>query len=277
MSVAGDTLRPRLSLLVDSGADRFDPVGFAFIESMARRAESLRGMVRGVVERRALEALAEYQSRFDRARADASSTLASLLDKFPEHGEQGREFFEKSQFKELERLYARLERSARRPSLRELRAAVGRFVVEEVATGQQMSFDALLAQHEADVVEECGEALGPRPKVDDSHELKSFKLFKDTWARLHSERVVTQAIKNRPENPGPLNPQMLAIKSLSTMRELSPDYLNRFVSYVDTLLWLEKSEAMLVPAKAAEKTKGRKASKKVAASRGKKKTTRGRA
>ena len=46
-----------------------------------------------------------------------------------------------------------------------------------------------------------------------------------------------------PQNPGPLNPQMLAIKSLSTMRELSPDYLNRFVSYVDTLLWLERSEA----------------------------------
>ena len=46
---------------------------------------------------------------------------------------------------------------------------------------------------------------------------------------------------------------MLAIKSLSTMRELSPDYLNRFVSYVDTLLWLERSEAALQPDKPASK------------------------
>ena len=273
MSVAGDTLRPRLSLLTDSGADRFDPVGFSFIESMARRSESLRGMVRAIVERRALEALADYQSRFDRARADASAVLATLIEKFPKEEQQGRELFETSQFKELTRLSTRLEREARRPSLSELRAAVGRFVVDEVTTGQQMSFDALLAQHEADVVEECGEALGPRPKVDDSHELKSFKLFKDTWARLHSERVVTQAIQNRPENPGPLNPQMLAIKSLSTMRDLSPDYLNRFVSYVDTLLWLEKSEVMLTPAKPADKSKGRKGTKSAPA-RGKKKSAR---
>ena len=56
MSVAGDTLRPRLSLLVESGANRYDPVAFSFIESMAW-AEGLRGMVRGIVERRALEAL----------------------------------------------------------------------------------------------------------------------------------------------------------------------------------------------------------------------------
>ena len=247
-------------------------MGAASVER-ARWVETLRGMVRAIVERRALEALADYQSRFDRARADSSSVLATLIEEFPEHEREGRELFETSQFKELDRLSARLKREARRPSLSELRAAVGRFVVDEVTTGQQMSFDALLAQHEADVVEECGEALGPRPKVDDSHELKSFKLFKDTWARLHSERVVTQAIQNRPENPGPLNPQMLAIKSLSTMRDLSPDYLNRFVSYVDTLLWLEKSEAMLAPAKPAEKSKGRKG-KKASPTGGKKKSVR---
>ena len=263
MSVAGDTLRPRISLLVESGADRFDPVRFSFIESMAKRAEGLRGLVRGVVERRALEALADYQSRFDRARADASSTLATLIDKHSEHEVQGRELFDTCQFTALQRLLARVERQSRRPSLVELRAAVGRLVVDEVSTGQQMSFDALLEQHEADVVEECGNGLGPRPKVDDSHELKSFKLFKDTWARLHSERVVTQAIQNRPTNPGPLNPQMLAIKSLSTMRELSPDYLNRFVSYVDTLLWLEKSEAIFTAARPVEKSKGKKASKSI--------------
>ena len=271
MSVAGDTLRPRLSLLVESGANRFDPVAFSFIESMAKRAEDLRGMVRGIVERRALEALAEYQSRFDQARAEASGTLASLIQTFPNHEAQGKELFETSQFQALGRMLGKLERQARRPSLVELRSAVGRLVVDEATAGQQMSFDALLAQHEADVVEACGDEFGPRPKVDDSHELKSFKLFRDTWARLHSERVVTQAIQSRPKNPGPLNPQMLAIKSLSTMRELSPDYLNRFVSYVDTLLWLEQSEAAMQPDKSASKgrTKGRKPPKK-SSSKGKK-------
>ena len=55
------------------------------------------------------------------------------------------------------------------------------------------------------------------------------------------------------------------------MRELSPDYLNRFVSYVDTLLWLERSEAAMQPDKSVSKgrTKGRKPPKKPA-TRGKK-------
>ncbi len=32
---------------------------------------------------------------------------------------------------------------------------------------------------------------------------------------------------------------MLVLRSLGLMRDLSPDYLNRFVGYVDTLLILE--------------------------------------
>ena len=100
MSVAGDTLRPRLSLLVESGANRYDPVAFSFIESMAKRAEGLRGMVRGIVERRALEALAEYQSRFDRARAEASGRCKFDSD-ISESRAQGKELFETSQFQAL--------------------------------------------------------------------------------------------------------------------------------------------------------------------------------
>ena len=55
----------------------------------------------GIVERRALEALAEYQSRFDRARAEASGTFASLIQTFPNHEAQAKELFETSQFQAL--------------------------------------------------------------------------------------------------------------------------------------------------------------------------------
>jgi hypothetical protein len=34
---------------------------------------------------------------------------------------------------------------------------------------------------------------------------------------------------------------MLVLRSLGLMRDLSPDYLNRFMGYVDTLLFLEDS------------------------------------
>ncbi|HDV6357027.1 TPA: DUF2894 domain-containing protein, partial [Burkholderia cenocepacia] len=37
----------------------------------------------------------------------------------------------------------------------------------------------------------------------------------------------------------PLNSNSLVHRSLATMRELSPDYLQQFLSYVDALAWLE--------------------------------------
>lgn len=37
---------------------------------------------------------------------------------------------------------------------------------------------------------------------------------------------------------------MLVLRSLGLMREASPDYLNRFMAYVDTLLWLDVAESV---------------------------------
>jgi hypothetical protein len=75
------------------------------------------------------------------------------------------------------------------------------------------------------------EKAGPNP----------FHLFRKTWSKLYSDRLVARAMKERPENAGPLNSEMLATRSLFIMRQLSPSYLNRFVSYIDTLLWLERT------------------------------------
>ena len=77
--------------------------------------------------------------------------------------------------------------------------------------------------------------------VGELQELTSVRLFRESLVKLSSDKLVSRIIKEAPENPGPLNPQMLVIRSLSTMRDLSPDYLNRFVAYVDTLQWLEQA------------------------------------
>ena len=60
--------------------------------------------------------------------------------------------------------------------------------------------------------------------------------------KLNADKVVTQALEEVPAEAGPLNPQRLATRSLATMRDLSPHYLSRFVSYVDTLFWLEQAQ-----------------------------------
>ena len=65
--------------------------------------------------------------------------------------------------------------------------------------------------------------------------------FLQTLSKLRVQKQVAQAIAQGPQNAGPINSHMLVLRSLGLMRELSPDYLNRFMAYVDTLLCLEES------------------------------------
>jgi hypothetical protein len=80
-------------------------------------------------------------------------------------------------------------------------------------------------------------------------ELKAVKYFRSTWSALRAEKQLTQAFDQAPDNAGPLNSHHLVLRSLEAMREISPEYLNRFMSHVDALLCLELAEAQTKPAK----------------------------
>ena len=71
-------------------------------------------------------------------------------------------------------------------------------------------------------------------------ELKALRYFRSTWSKLNVDRQLTQSMAQVPKNAGPLNSQLLVLRSLQAMREVSPEYLNRFVSYVDALLCLDQ-------------------------------------
>lgn len=72
-------------------------------------------------------------------------------------------------------------------------------------------------------------------------ELKSVTYFRSTWSKLLTEQQLTQTLAKAPENAGPMNAQHLVLRTLQRMRDLSPDYLQGFMSYIDTLIWLEHS------------------------------------
>ncbi len=69
-------------------------------------------------------------------------------------------------------------------------------------------------------------------------ELKSARHFRAGLVRLHSDRLVEESLQNARPDSGPLNPEKLVVHSLALMRDLSPAYLDRYVSYVDTLFTL---------------------------------------
>jgi len=64
--------------------------------------------------------------------------------------------------------------------------------------------------------------------------------FRKTWASLRTENQLRQSLGQVPQNAGPLNSNSLVHRSLSLMRELSPGYLQHFLSYADALSWMEQ-------------------------------------
>lgn len=71
-------------------------------------------------------------------------------------------------------------------------------------------------------------------------ELEVLDYFRQTWSKLRSEKQLRQSLRKAPDNAGPLNSSSLVHRSLSLMRELSPGYLQQFLSYVDALSWMEQ-------------------------------------
>lgn len=115
---------------------------------------------------------------------------------------------------------------------------------------------AALAQHlrQARQQAQAGQpdhALTPGPADDpaSARELASVRRFRQTWQRIAAEDRVSQAVGRAPANAGPLNSHRLVLHSLELLRSLSPHYLNRFVSQVETLQWLEQASRQLTPVK----------------------------
>lgn len=89
--------------------------------------------------------------------------------------------------------------------------------------------------------------------------LRSTLRFHQTWGLIHAEAQVEQATQQAPANAGPLNPHRLVLRTLGMMRELSPEYLQQFLSQLDALQWLEQAMPPDKPSAASKsKTSARK-------------------
>ncbi|MDM9560155.1 DUF2894 domain-containing protein [Bordetella petrii] len=87
-----------------------------------------------------------------------------------------------------------------------------------------------------------GQAGGAAP--DGAYpELAALDYFRETWARLSTDRQLRQSEAQVPHNAGPLNSNHLVHRALSLMHELSPAYVRQFLAYLDALAWLDQLQA----------------------------------
>jgi len=82
----------------------------------------------------------------------------------------------------------------------------------------------------------------PAPAPALAPEDRTLQFFKRTWSRLSADQRLAQSRACLPDNAGPLNSQHLVHRALVLMRELSPEYLQHFVGYIDALQWLEQAD-----------------------------------
>ncbi|MEI5995928.1 DUF2894 domain-containing protein [Paraburkholderia bengalensis] len=90
-------------------------------------------------------------------------------------------------------------------------------------------------------------------------EVNALDYFRQTWSRVSTEKQLRQSLEQVPGNAGPLNSSSLVHRSLSLMREVSPGYLQQFLSYVEALSWMEQiTGAATPPAREAPRAAGAK-------------------
>jgi hypothetical protein len=234
-----------LARMRDKGGERFDAAGWHYLETLARRAAAHEGSVRRILEAKLERALAAFGERFAQARCAAAELFAAACKSHPHAAAELERLFAASDFKGFRYLRATLDARAQCAPLAEL---VSR--LEPVLAG---AVGHPSTHHATSQATAAGAA---------SRELKTVRESRATWARMSVDRQLAQAKKQGPENAGPINSHMLILRSLAMMQEISPDYLSRVVSYVDTLLYLDPGEKDVpvkrkkAPAKAAKLTKG---------------------
>jgi len=243
---APSSLQHELASLQQRGIDRFDPVRFRYITLMFQRTLDQRESVAVIVEKKALTALADYQADFVRAREHAVIITDRVALQFPESIDRVQRLFGRHEFNGIKQLEKELKRYNSKGPLAELTQYILQDGSESHKPAKELSFDDVLRQQENDVVQlfaDSESGLKQRSDKGDCQpkELKSVRLFRESWVKRSADKQVSQAIKEGPENAGPLNAQKLVIRSLSAMRDLSPAYLSRFMPYLDTLLWLEQA------------------------------------
>lgn len=206
-----------IATLRAAGADRFDPVRLHYIEALAKRAAAHQGSIKRILDIKLAQALAAFKERFELAQSEARETVARSVQQYPHAATELQRFLGAGDFKGLARFVATLQASEQTASLRGLVRQLEQHASEN--TGARLDG-----------------AAGPRS------ELKTIRNFRNTWSKLSVDKQVARALQQAPANAGPINSHMLVLRSLAMMRDISPDYLNRFISYADTLLCLDQGE-----------------------------------
>ncbi len=198
-----------LAALREQGADQFDRPRWAYLEHLSTYLETATPRVAQRVQTRLQAALTDYESEW-------RATLSTVEDVT---------------------VAPPAVAASKVSDLTDLTVSLQSSKAEKSKAGAT-SLTAQLQHEDARLCEKFGGAASAE-SLTDQRELHAATVLRGTLARLEVDQRVKRALAEAPQESGPLNPQRLATASLASMRELSPRYLEHFLSYLDTLFWLQ--------------------------------------
>jgi len=241
-SVVEQALIEKVVLLKQQDVNQQNSVRLCFIESLIHRSLEQRESVRERLLTKAQLALDAYEMVFDELTVE-TATEKTTIEKTTT---------EKTASEQVSKL-SLVKPSSVVLALSSLRKVLADdAVVENTVTGFGGDGSIADAVENGDTATNFAEQLSQQEQV-----LLNNKAQKSTHStplpRLkagvayqqfqHQQRVdhfIDSAFNETPENPGPLNPEILAIKLLRQINDVSPAYISRYVGYFETLQWLEQ-------------------------------------
>ena len=215
--------RARLDGWRAQGADRLDPVRFRYLEALGTRMDTAAPGVRRLLSERLERALAEHERHLQQTQNSLAEQATRLQQAHPAQARTLRATLQEGDAAGLRRLAILLET----PVTTALAKLNGNLRAAERAT-----------------VAATAQGNG---------EMRSLRRFRQVWTKVAAQDKVQRALHREPRNAGPLNSHMLVLRTIELMRDLSPDYLGRFVTQLDTLLWLEQASPRATASAAATK------------------------
>ncbi len=206
-----------------AGAAQLDPVGWHYAERLAERASQQTGAAQALLCDKLQQALSDLKARLDEATAAArhgpTTDVATRAD---------------APFPAPSPLAALLRDMT--PSVSPDKADAGSGTKGDTNGGTKGATKG-------------GTETGVHRPLGWRAESPRVRQFRKQLGQIQVQKQVSQAIAQAPQNAGPINSHMLVLRSLGLIRNASPDYLNRFMAYVDTLLCLDAAGQTKLPPK----------------------------
>jgi hypothetical protein len=218
---AQDTCADELAAVIEDltarrqrGEHRLAPLSFRQLEAMVQRLPDQTTPVRRILLARVRQTLARHDAHVQQVGEQAQQLAARAIAQQPELIRESRRWLAAGDLASLQNLCRQGKPKHASPL-----AELNRHIERATQAGADPSM-----------------GLSAGGKAD----MKSLRQFKDTWARIAAEDDLRQALARGPQNAGPLNSHQLVLRSLSAMSDVSPDYLRRFMTHLEALLWLDQ-------------------------------------